>query len=135
MGVVVGAVVGGLVGYLLSAGNSAAALLIALVGFSVAYIIQQIRRSRAEKLGIVLYDEMHVSIAEKSSLQAFRASVLAICVLIILTVWPTFFNFTIVPPEISEKLYPGLALSLGILGVAYWASYAYYVKSKKVIEG
>jgi len=133
--VVVGAIIGGLVGYSLSAGNSVTALLIALAGFSAAYIIQQVRKSRAEKLGLVLYDEMHVSIAEKSSLQAFRTSVLAICVLIILTVWPSFFNFNIVPPELSEKLYPGLALSLGILGVAYLASYAYYVKSKKVIEG
>ncbi|MEM4521041.1 MAG: hypothetical protein QXF23_04890 [Candidatus Bathyarchaeia archaeon] len=78
---------------------------------------------------------MHVSVAERAGLQALRVSMIAIALIIIVILWPSFFNIHIVLYEVSERLYLGLGLSFAILVIAYLALYAYYMRSRKVVEG
>jgi len=134
-GALLGLVLGAVTGYLLSVGEPLIALAVIAVSTPAAVTINWMLRRRAERLGQVLQDEMQVSIAEKSSLLTLRASVITISVLLIVMLWPTFFNLNILPAEVVNKLHPGLLLSLDIILVTYLVSYTHYMRSKEVIEG
>jgi len=134
-GALLGLVLGAVTGYLLSVGEPLIALAVIAASTPAAVTINWMLRRRAERLGQILQDEMQISIAEKSSLLTLRASVITISVLLIVMLWPTFFNLNILPAEVVSKLHPGLLLSLGIILVTYFVSYTYYMRSKEVIEG
>lgn len=130
-----GGVAGALMGYALSSGNAMLALIVLVVLVPVTYLVHRAVVVRAVRRGEVLVDEMHVSVAEKAGLQALRVSIMTIALITIVILWPTYFNIYIVPCEVAERLYPGLGLSFAILVVAYLVFYAYYMRSKRVIEG
>jgi len=132
---VLGAILGAAIGYALASGNPVVALIVAIVCGVSMIVTNYVQRSKAEKEGMVLYDEMHVTVASKSAYTALRASLIAVALILIVTVWPTYFGVAVVPIEIVEKLYPGLGLSFAIMIMSYLIAYAYYMKSKKVIEG
>ena len=135
MSIVLGVVLGAVIGYVLAGGEPLVALIVAIIGTAAALVANYIQMSRSRRLGTVLYDEMHMTLAAKSSYTALRASILAICFIIAIAVWPKFFNTSILPAEITDMLFPGLALSLAILTIAYLSAYTYYLKSKRVLEG
>ncbi|MBS7648566.1 DUF2178 domain-containing protein, partial [Candidatus Bathyarchaeota archaeon] len=110
-----GGVLGALVGYALSSGNTMLALIAVVVWVPVAYLVHRAVGVRALRRGEVLVDEMHVSVAERAGLQAHRVSMMTIALIIIVIMWPSFFNIHIVPYEVAERLYPGLGLSFAIL--------------------
>jgi len=134
-GVILGLVLGAVTGYLLAVGEPLAALIVVVATTSVAFIINQALKKKAEESGLIISDEMDVSIAEKSSLLTLKASILAIATFLIILLWPSYFNISMIPVEVAERLYPGLFVSLGILSATYITSYVYYLKSKNVIEG
>jgi len=133
--VVLGAVLGAVIGYVLAGGEPVVAPIVAVIGAVAILVTKNVQESRSKKQGIVLYDEMHLTLATRSGYTALRASMLAVALILVITVWPMFFNINILPPEIAEKLYPGLGLSFAIMTVAYLTAYTYYLKSKKVLEG
>ena len=133
--IVLGVILGAVIGYVLAGGEPLVALIVAVVGTAAALVANYIQMSRARRLGAVLYDEMHITLAAKSSYTALRASILAVCFIIAITVWPKFFNISILPAEVADMLFPGLSLSLAILTIAYLSSYTYYLKSKRMLEG
>ena len=133
--IVLGVILGAVIGYVLAGGEPLVALIVAVVGTAAALVANYIQMSRARRLGAVLYDEMHITLAAKSSYTALRASILAVCFIIAITVWPKFFNINILPAEVADMLFPGLALSLAILTIAYLLAYTYYLKSKRMLEG
>ena len=133
--IVLGAILGIAIGYALAGGNPVVAPIVAIVCAVAMVVTKYVQRSRAEKEGIVLYDEMHVTVANKAGYAALRVSLIAVALILIVTVWPLYFGVAVVPVEIVEKLYPGLGLSFAIMTMSYLIAYAYYMKSKKVIEG
>ncbi len=128
-------IMGGAIGYVLAGGEPLIAFLIAVVGIIIMFIVRHVLVSHARKHGEILYDEMHLTVATRAGYSALRISLIAVAFTIIITVWPRFFNISIIPAEIADRLYPGLCLSLAIMSLAYIAMYNYYMKSKKVIEG
>lgn len=133
LGVVIGALMGCAV-ILKSTLLASIAVIAVLALIPISYAVRRVLRVKSVKQGEVLVDEMHVRVSERAGFRAFTASFIAISLIIIVTMWPTFFNVYMVPYEVSEKLFPGLGLSLAILAIAYLAFYAYYARSKKVIE-
>lgn len=77
---------------------------------------------------------MHYTIAEKTGLLAFKASLIVIAIALIVTVLPEYVSLNLIPEEVT-KLYPGLGLSMAILVIAYWIAYLYYSRVKGLIEG
>jgi len=126
---------GAIIGYALASGNAVAALAAVVVGGIAMAIATYVRRSRAGKEGRVLFDEMHVAVASRSAYTALRASLIAVAVMLIITVWPLYFGISVLPVETAEKLYPGLGLSFAIMTLSYLVAYAYYMRSRTVIEG
>ena len=133
--IVLGVILGAVIGYVLAGGKPLVALIVAVVGTAAALAANYIQMSRSRRLGTVLYDEMHMTLAAKSSYTALRASILAVCFILAIAVWPKFFNINILPAEVADMLFPGLALSLAILTIAYLLAYTYYLKSKRMLEG
>jgi len=132
--VVIAALMGCLMGYFLAENEATLALISFISGFAILVVLNAIIRSEASKLGTVLYDEMHYTIAEKTGLLAFKISLAVIAIAMIVTVLPEYVNLNVIPESIT-KLYPGLGLSMAILVIAYWIAYLYYSRSKKPIEG
>jgi len=130
-----GAILGAAIGYALASGNPMVALVATVVCGVAMVVTTYVQRSRAEKEGRVLYDEMYLTVASKSAYTALRASIIAVALILIITMWPIYFGIAVVPIETAEKLYPGLGLSFAIMAASYLIAYAYYMKSKKVIEG
>ena len=133
--VVLGALLGVVIGYVLAGGEPIVAPIIAVIGAIAILTTKYVQERKARKQGMVLYDEMYLTLATRSSYTALRASMLAVALIIIITIWPKFFNINILPPEVAEKLFPGLGLSFAIMAIAYLIAYTYYLKSKKVLEG
>ncbi len=133
--VVLGALLGVVIGYVLAGGEPIVAPIIAVIGAIAILTTKYVQERKARKQGMVLYDEMYLTLATRSSYTALRASMLAVALIIIITIWPKFFNINILPPEVAEKLFPGLGLSFAIMAIAYLTAYTYYLKSKKVLEG
>lgn len=98
------------------------------------FFVHRVVESKAARLGEVLVDEMHVSIAEKAGLQALRASAIVISLILIAVIRPFYFGVYVVPREAAERLYPGLGPSFAILVISYISFSLYYVVSKKAIE-
>jgi len=133
--VVLGALLGVVIGYVLAGGEPIVAPIIAVIGAIAILTTKYVQERKARKQGMVLYDEMYLTLATRSSYTALRASMLAVALIIIIAIWPKFFNINILPPEVAEKLFPGLGLSFAIMAIAYLTAYTYYLKSKKVLEG
>jgi len=133
--VILGAVLGVVMGYVLAGGEPIVAPIIAVIGAIAILTTKYAQNRKAKKQGMVLYDEMHLALATRSGYTALRASMLTVALIIVITVWPKFFNIGILPPEVAEKLFPGLGLSFAIMAIAYLTAYTYYLKSKKVLEG
>ena len=122
-------------GYALAEGEPLVALMVAVIGLVALLVANFIQESRARRRGVVLYDEMHLTIATRSGYTALRASTLALSLVTIITAWPKYFDTNILPAEVADTLSPGLGPSLAIMTMAYLVAYIYYLKSKKVLEG
>ncbi|MHC1627711.1 MAG: hypothetical protein ACXQTI_02630 [Candidatus Nezhaarchaeales archaeon] len=133
--VILGVVLGCAIGYVLAGGEPLVAPIVAVIGVAAILATNFIQKSKARRQGIVLYDEMHLTVAARSGYTALRASILAVGLITFITAWPRFFNINILPAEVADMLFPGLGLSLAIMTIAYLAAYIYYLKSKKVLEG
>lgn len=119
---------GALLGYAASSGDTMLALIASIALIPVAFAVRTVRR------GEVLFNKMHARIKERAASRALAASMIVIASITIIIVWPTLFNIYILPYEVVEKLCPGLGLSLAILLTSLGTFYAYYAKSKKVME-
>jgi uncharacterized membrane protein len=133
--ILAGVLIGGLMCYLLAAGHPAAALLTLVFGVAALEAAWRLRLSRARKTGEVLYDEMHIALASRSSLAALRMSILTIGAALVALIWPRILGLELVPESVVDRLYPGLGLGLTIVVAACWASYAYYSKTGRMVEG
>jgi len=121
--VILGAVLGVVMGYVLAGGEPIVAPIIAIIGAIAILTTKYAKDRKAKKQGMVLYDEMHLTLATRSGYTALRASMLTVALIIVITVWHKFFNIDILPPEVAEKLFPGLGLSFVIMAIAYLTAY------------
>jgi len=132
---ILAALVGGFMGYFIARGNSIAALAAFLVGFAALLLANALHRRRLAESGMIDFDEMHYAIAEKSGYLAYRASLIAIA-LMLLALWASSLGETLIlPAGLCRVLMAGLGLCMAIMTVAYFAAYLYYLKSRKPIEG
>ena len=121
--IILGAVLGVVMGYVLAGGEPIVAPIIAIIGAIAILTTKYAKDRKAKKQGMVLYDEMHLTLATRSGYTALRASMLTVALIIVITVWHKFFNIDILPPEVAEKLFPGLGLSFAIMAIAYLTAY------------
>jgi len=121
--VILGAVLGVVMGYVLAGGEPIVAPIIAIIGAIAILTTKYAKDRKAKKQGMALYDEMHLTLATRSGYTALRASMLTVALIIVITVWHKFFNIDILPPEVAEKLFPGLGLSFAIMAIAYLTAY------------
>lgn len=116
---VLSGVLGATMGYALSEGNPMLALVAATVLAPASYFVHRAAVAEAARRGEVLVDEMRVGIAEKAGPQALGGSAIAVSLVLIAVVWPSYLNINLAPRETAERLCPGLGLDFAIGGIVH----------------
>ena len=122
--------------FFLKNGEVIASIVSFIAGFVALVAIDLIIRREVSKEEIVLVDERHYALAERSAYLAFRITLIAIAAILWVTgVIPLIAQVYLLPKHYSDALNIGLSLGMGILVIAYYIAYLYYSRFKKTLEG